>query len=155
VFAEAFDLTYCVFDIPPALAVSQWYLGKVLGRDRIVPYSSSSTFSGIGPQLVPGKVAFFTPDQLELFPDGWFDLTQTISTLPEMPAEQSEHLLRILADKTSGALFLKQWRSWRNDADNVELTEASYRLPAPWKLAHRRVDPIQPMFFNQLWSKSG
>ena len=32
VYAHAHDLTYCVFDIPPALAVAQWYLTRTLGR---------------------------------------------------------------------------------------------------------------------------
>jgi putative sugar O-methyltransferase len=147
VYANARDLTYCIFDIPPALAVAQWYLTRVLGADRIVPYSQKDRL----PELGPGVVAFFTPDQLELFPHGWFDLTQTISTLPEMPARQSSHYLRTLADKASGAVFLKQWRQWRNEADEVDLRESDYRLPAPWALAERRIDPIQPAFFNQLW----
>jgi putative sugar O-methyltransferase len=147
VYANARNLTYCIFDIPPALAVSQWYLTQVLGPDRIVGYSRKDSL----PELPAGAVAFFTPDQLELFPDGWFDLTQTISTLPEMPARQSSHYLRMLADKSGGALFLKQWRQWRNEADDTELRESDYRLPAPWALSERRIDPIQPAFFNQLW----
>lgn len=151
VFAEAAKLTYCIFDIPPALAVSQWYLTHVLGKERIVCYQRWSSWELLERALKPGAVAFFTPDQLELFPDGWFDLTQTVSTLPEMPEPQSTHFLKLLAAKSSNALFLKQWRGWRNEADDVELTEASYRLDQPWRLAHRRVDPVQPAFFNQLW----
>jgi hypothetical protein len=96
-------------------------------------------------------VAFFTPDQLELFPDGWFDCTQTISTLPEMPAAQSQHYLALMSAKSRRAIFLKQWKRWRNAADDVELTEQHYALSAPWRLAFRRGDPIQPAFFNQLW----
>jgi hypothetical protein len=86
-------------------------------------------------------------------PAGWFDLTQTISTLPEMPRRQSDHFLALLAEKSSGALFLKQWRRWRNEADDVELTEEGYRLPPEWELSHRRIDPIQPTFFNRLWQR--
>ena len=70
VYAHAHDLTYCVFDIPPALAVAQWYLTQTLGQDRIVPYSPETDFSRIEPRLTPGTVAFFTPDQLDLFPTG-------------------------------------------------------------------------------------
>jgi putative sugar O-methyltransferase len=153
VYSQVGELTYCIFDIPPALAISQWYIGEVLGRNRIVPYRREPDFATTEAKLRPGVVAFFTPDQLEHFPDGWFDLTQTISTLPEMPERQSAHLLGLLADKSSDALFLKQWQRWRNDADHVELTEENYRLPAPWHLADRRVDPIQPAFFNQLWRR--
>ena len=154
VFANAGPaLTYCIFDIPPALAVAEWYLTAVLGSERVVPYAPGSSFHTRQAQLTPGTVALFTPDQLETFPDGWFDLTQTISTLPEMPARQSQHYLKMLSAKSGSALFLKQWRRWYNEADDVELTEQDYSLAAPWRLSARRVDPIQPAFFNQLWTR--
>jgi putative sugar O-methyltransferase len=151
VYAEAFPLTYCIFDIPPALAVAQWYLTEVLGAERIVPYAAGSDFGAVEPKLKPGVVAFFTPDQMQMFPEGWFDCTQSISTLPEMPHAQARHYLKLLAAKSGGAVFLKQWRQWRNQADGVELREQDYVLPAPWRLIQRRADPIQPLFFNQLW----
>ncbi|HEX4435949.1 MAG TPA: putative sugar O-methyltransferase [Solirubrobacteraceae bacterium] len=153
VFAQAYQLTYCIFDIPPALAVSQWYLTNVLGPGRVLPYSATEDFERIEPALKPGVVAFFTPDQMEMFPDRWFDCTQTISTLPEMPARQSSHYLDLLAGMSKSALFLKQWMHWRNEMDDVDLQESHYRLPPPWHLAERRVDPIQPAFFNQLWMR--
>jgi putative sugar O-methyltransferase len=151
VFAETSPLIYCIFDIPPTLAVAQWYLTAVLGPDRVLPYSPENDFSVVESQLTPGVVAFFTPDQMEMFPDGWFDCTQTISTLPEMPAHQSAHYLNLLAAKSRHAIFLKQWRRWRNLADDVELSEQHYRFASPWRLSERRVDPVQPAFFNQLW----
>jgi putative sugar O-methyltransferase len=155
VFANTCALTYCIFDIPPALAIAQWYLTAVLGSDRVVPYAPGDDFSAVASQLRPGVVAFFTPDQMEMFPDGWFDCTQTISTLPEMSARQSAHYLDLLASKSGHAVFLKQWRRWRNEADDVEFRERQDALPAPWRLAARRVDPIQPAFFNQLWLAPG
>jgi putative sugar O-methyltransferase len=151
VYAQAAPVTYCIFDIPPALAVAQWYLTAVLGEDRVLAYAPSHDFASVQSRLTPGVVAFFTPDQLATFPDGWFDCSQTISTLPEMPPAQAAHYLELLAAKSSRAVFLKQWRRWRNDADGAELTEEQYALVAPWKLASRRVDPVQPAFFNQLW----
>jgi putative sugar O-methyltransferase len=155
VFLAARRLTYCVFDIPPALAVAQWYLRELLGAERVVPFRSDADAESIA-ALKPGQVAFFTPDQLDLFPDGWFHLTQTISTLPEMPERQARHYLNLLAAKSSGAVFLKQWRRWRNEADGVEYAEdRSYELPAPWRLVARRVDPVQPLFFNRRLRKEG
>jgi len=55
--------------------------------------------------------------------------------------------------KSSGEVFLKQWRRWRNEADGFEYAEAWYTLPAPWELVARRVDPVQPLFFNQRWRR--
>jgi putative sugar O-methyltransferase len=151
VFAKAYELTYCIFDIPPALAVAQWYLTAALGFDRVVHYAPGHNFATVEARLKPGVVAFFTPDQMEMFPDGWFHCTQTISTLPEMPAHQSARYLELLAAKSGSAIFLKQWRQWRNPADGADLREQHYCLPAPWRLAARRTDPVQPLFFNQLW----
>src|SRR5215207_2292324 len=122
VFSAAAPVVYCIFDIPPALAIAQWYLGELLGGDRVVPFRPD--FDGDAVTVLrPGTVGFFTPDQLELFPDGWFDVTQTISTLPEMPDPQARHFVALLAAKSSGELFLKQWRRWRNQADGVDFTE--------------------------------
>ncbi len=118
-------------------------------------YSPGKDFTLVEPQLTPGIVAFFTPDQIDMFPDGWFDLTQTISTLPEMPAPQAAHYLEVLAAKSRRAVFLKQWRRWRNEADQADLLEEQYLLPAPWQVSERRIDPIQPAFFNQLWLRPG
>ena len=151
VFAETSALTYCIFDIPPALAVSQWYLTSVLGADRVVPYAPGDDFATVESRLRPGVVAFFTPDQMEMFPDGWFDCTHTISTLPEMPARQAAQYLKLLAAKSRRAIFLKQWRQWRNVVDDVDLREQDYGFPEPWHLVERRIDPVQPAFFNQLW----
>jgi putative sugar O-methyltransferase len=149
VFLAAADVSYAIFDIPPALAVSQWYLTQLLGPERVVPFRPD----GDPTALAPGTVGFFTPDQLERTPAGFFDLAQTISTLPEMPRRQSDHFLALLSEKSSGALFLKQWQRWRNEADDVELTEDGYQVPPEWELTQRRVDPIQPMFFNRLWQR--
>jgi putative sugar O-methyltransferase len=152
VHLAAADVVYCIFDIPPALAVSQWYLRELLGAHRVVPFDARRGAADID-ALRPGQVAFFTPDQLELFPDGWFHLTQTISTLPEMPERQAAHFLALLAAKSSGEVFLKQWRRWRNEADGAELAEDWYALPPPWELVARRIDPVQPLFFNQRWRR--
>lgn len=151
VFAEAARLTYCIFDVPPALAVAQWYLTSVLGEDRVVPYDASNSFASVERRLVPGVVAFFTPDQIETFPDRWFDCVQTISTLPEMPGDQATHYLHLFSVKSAHAIFLKQWRAGNNAADSAVLEESDYRFEAPWQLVARRNDPIQPRFFNQLW----
>jgi putative sugar O-methyltransferase len=151
VFSEAAPVTYCIFDVPPALGVAQWYLTKLFGVDRTVPYMPGNDFGAVEERLKPGTIAFFTPNQLAMFPERWFDCAQTISTLPEMPAEQSSHYLRLLSAKSRRAVFLKQWKQWRNAADDVELDEDWYKLSTPWQLTARRVDPIQPAFFNQLW----
>jgi hypothetical protein len=105
--------------------------------------------------LCQASSLFLPPDQLDTFPDGWFDCAQTISTLPEMPQAQASHYLHLFSRKSARAIFLKQWLHGYNEADGVELTESQYALPAPWRLTNRRIDPIQPAFFNHLWTMPG
>ena len=71
-----------------------------------------------------------------------------------MPAPPVPTTWSLLAAKSGRAVFLKQWRQWRNEADQVDLREEQYRLPEPWYLHLRRTDPVQPAFFNQLWLRS-
>ena len=68
VYAHAHDLAYCVFDIPPALAVSQWYLTRTLGEDRIVPYSRESDFEAIESRLTPGNGGVLHPRPARALP---------------------------------------------------------------------------------------
>jgi len=79
-----------------------------------------------------------------MFPDGWFDCTQTISTLPEMPRPQAVHYLDLLSAKSGRAVFFKQWKELRNNADTSELAEPDYALPSPGTSPHAAWTP-----FNQ------
>ncbi len=135
------------------MAISEWYLTSTLGPERIVPYGGEPDIEALSRPVARGRVAFFRPDQLERFPDRWFDLCQSISTLPEMPRRQSDHYVSLLAAKSDRHLFLKQWRDWHNPADDAHYTEESYSVPAPWRLKARRVDPVQTQFFNRLWER--
>ena len=55
VFLAAADVVYCIFDIPPALAVSQWYLRELLGPDRVVPFDASRRSRATSPRSSPGR----------------------------------------------------------------------------------------------------
>ncbi|MFM8561667.1 MAG: putative sugar O-methyltransferase [Solirubrobacterales bacterium] len=152
VFAQRTAASYFVFDIPPALATAEWYLSETLGSNRVMSFSPEHTSESIA-NIAPGQVALFTPDQLELFPNRSFSLCQSISTLPEMPESQALMYLDLLAAKSSAGLFMKQWISWRNEADGVEFSEDRYEPGPEWKLVDRRTDPVQPMFFNRFWAR--
>ena len=91
---------------------------------------------------------------MALFPDGFFDVVLSISTLPEMsPAQISNYLMQV-ARLSSGTIYLKQWRDWFNDRDGFRFTSDQLVLPAGWDLRHDRQDVVQPFFQERLWTRA-
>lgn len=144
---------YCIVDIPPALMVSQWYLGKVLPGRRVFPFRRFTDLSEVWDEYQDSEVAFLTPNQLELFPDGHFDLMLSISTFPEMRREQADHYFALFARLSRSLVFIKQWISWTNPKDHSHFTSDSYRLPPEWSCILDAGDPTMPMFFNKAWKR--
>ncbi|HEV2629197.1 MAG TPA: putative sugar O-methyltransferase [Pseudolabrys sp.] len=153
VVSAAVPSTYCIFDIPPALEVSQWYVQQVLPEKRVFGFRRFGCFADVEDELRASDVAFFTSNQMALFPDRWFDVTSTISTLPEMTARQVNLFLNLMQSKTARAIFFKQWKSWGNRRDGFRLQRSDYVLQNDWRLSVDRTDPLVPSFFNQLWER--
>jgi len=142
---------YCIFDIPPALNISEWYLSNVFSDKTIFHFRSFDKFEDIREELEKSDICFFTANQLKKFPEGYFDVVISISNLPEMTTEQV-NLYLILFQKVSGAfIFLKQWKYWKNDIDGTVLGMNDYINNKDWSLKIDKEDPINPQFFNRVW----
>jgi putative sugar O-methyltransferase len=146
---------YFIFDIPPALFVSQWYLGRVQPGKKVFEFRHFDRFADIAEELETADVAFFTPNQMELFPDAFFDIFASISTLPEMAAPQIDNYLRQAERLASRYVYLKQWIEWENPADAHRVTNDSMRLTNGWIPVFDRPDAVQPNFFERLWRRNG
>jgi putative sugar O-methyltransferase len=144
---------YFIFDIPPALTVSQWYLEQTIGVENVFRFRQFKNFGDIEAELGKAKVAFFTANQIQKFPDGYFDVALSISTLPEMRQDQAECYLAEFQRLSRGHIFLKQWISWKNPSDGTDLTTDSYHFKPQWRLTFDRTDPVIPNFFNRVWSR--
>ncbi len=155
VFATARPGCYCIFDIPPTLFVSQSYLTKVFPGARIFPFRRFTTFAEIADELANCQLAFFTSNQMALFPDGWFDGVLSISTLPEMSMAHIRHYLAHFQRLASRWVYLKQWADWFNPLDKVRVTTADYALGQAWTPVASSTDPVQPEFFQCLWQRRG
>jgi len=146
---------YFIFDIPPALFVSHWYLSRLFPDRKIFSFRHFDRFADIAAELEQADIAFLTPNQMALFPDRFFDVVLSISTLPEMaPAQISNYLLQ-MARLSRGTIFLKQWRKWFNDRDGFEFTTDQLVLPDGWELRHDQQDAVQPYFQQRLWTLRG
>lgn len=142
---------YCIFDIPPALYASQWYLGTAHPGRKVFGFRKFRDFSEIADELEQSDVAFFTPNQIEFFPDGYFDVFASISTLPEMTAPQIENYLRQAERLAKRYVYLKQWLDWENPADGHRVTADTMQLGGGWTTVFDRKDAVQPQFFERLW----
>ena len=147
--------SYFIVDIPPALLVSQHYLSSLYPDDRMFRFRRFERFEDVREELEQSRIAFLTPNQLDLLPDGYFDACLTISTLPEMSRDQADHYVSLLSRKSGHLLYLKQWISWKNTFDDVCVAREDYALGPGWKLAYNEIDSVQPAFFNALWTRSG
>jgi putative sugar O-methyltransferase len=153
VFLSDNHTKYYIFDIPPALYVSQWYLSAAHPDKRIFRFRHFDNAADILQELAECDVGFFTPNQIEFFPEGFFDIFASISTLPEMTREQIDNYLRQAERVTGVYVYLKQWLEWENPLDRHLVTANTIRLSENWTPVFDRPDAIQTAFFERLWRR--
>jgi putative sugar O-methyltransferase len=146
---------YSIVDIPPALYVSQRYLTTVLPEMPAFHFRPFERYADVADEMAAARLVFLEPHQLELLPDRQFDVSITISTLQEMRPEQIAKYLALLDAKTASAIYLKQWRRWRNTVDDVVVSMADYGLPAGWGEVFNRRPLVPREFFEALYVRTG
>ena len=144
---------YFVFDIPPALYVSEWYLTTLFPKRRAFRFRRFDTFKEIESELSQSDLAFFTPNQLTKFPAGYFDLFANISSIHEMRREQIKHYMELMGRTTKSALYLKQQKDYVNPVDNLVIGRNDYPLPSGWAPSADRFDLINPGFFERIYRR--
>jgi putative sugar O-methyltransferase len=144
---------YFVFDIPPALYLSQWYLTTLFPGRRAFRFRRFDKFEEIENDLLQADLAFFTPNQLAKFPSGHFDGFATISSIHEMRRDQISHYMALMGRTTRSALYLKQQKNYVNPVDKLLIGKNDYPVPAGWTCAGERFDPINPGFFERIYRR--
>ena len=156
VYCQTQQGKYFIFDIPPALAISQNYLSEVLPHKRIFKFKPFQSFDTVKSEIETSDIIFLSSNQLILFPNNYFDLVLSISTLPEMTESQVRLFLSQFDRLSRCFIFIKQWKdSWQNPQDGTLLRKDDYYFPnTEWNLVIDTIDPINPQFFNRMWKKS-
>jgi putative sugar O-methyltransferase len=144
---------YFVFDIPPALYLSQWYLTTLFPQRRAFSFCRFEQFDEIESELSRADLAFFTPNQLAKFPPRYFDVFATISSIHEMRRDQISHYMALIGRTTRRALYLKQQKDYVNPVDNLVIGKNDYPLPVGWSKCHERFDLINPGFFERIYQR--
>lgn len=150
VLLHAVKCQYVVFDIPPSLYVSQWYLSEVFPVKRIFRFRNFERFDEIVGELAEADIAFFTANQIELFPAGYFDMSINISSLHELRPDQIDNMLGQIYRITRRYVYLKQYREYVNPYDSLVIREDSYKVAPGWKKLYHRSDTVDSRFFEAL-----
>jgi putative sugar O-methyltransferase len=150
---ETTTCRYFVFDIPPALYLSQWYLTTLFPGRRVFRFRRFERFEEVKDELSRTDIAFFTPNQLTKFPSGYFDVSVAISSMHEMRHDQIRHYMALLGRTTRYALYLKQQKGYVNPVDNLVIGKDDYPIPFGWAPTNERFDLINPGFFERVYQR--
>jgi len=144
--------SYTVIDIPPALYVSQRYLGEVFSDRKIFAFRDFQTFDEVREEFESSQIRFLAAHQIEMLPDDSFDLFVNISSLHEMTYEQIVNYLGQIDRICRGRFYSKQWKTSRGQQTNGFTIRASeYPIPPRWTEVFHRSHPIQAKFFEALY----
>lgn len=142
---------YTVIDIPPALYVSQRYLSSVFPDRKVFPWRAFKSYAEIKDEFEQAELAFLLPSQIELLPDGCFDLFVNVSSLHEMRLEQIKYyftqIRRLVRDR--GWFYLKEWKESHIPFENIVIRQEEYPLKE-WQVLFEREAMVQTRFFEAL-----
>jgi len=153
VFANTTNYRYFIFDITPALFVSQWYIKALFPKEKVFQFRHFDEFAEIRDELGECRFAFFTANQIEKLPPDSLDLFINMNSLMEMQIDQILNFLRHI-DRLSKVAFLsRQRQNWVNRLDHRTVSKDTFSMPERWRLILDKVDDIHPDYFNQLWRR--
>lgn len=154
VFLASAPCRYMIFDIPPTLFVSQWYLSTQHPDKRVFPFRRFEDFDQVRGEVEKSDICFFTANQLELLPAGYIDCFIAIDNLHEMRAEQVARFVDLIADRTGQTVYIKNAKQWTNEVDRVTVGTDDYRLDGDWRTVAEREDPVWTNYINLIYRKT-
>ena len=152
-FGKTTNYRYFIFDIAPALCVSQWYISRLFGEQNVFTFRPFTSFDDVRDELSAARFAFFSANQIELFPDNYFNMFININSLMEMRLDQIKNFLFHIDRLTTDVFYIKQWKKWTNVIDNLVTEQTHYSLNPPWQLVLQKSDDIYRDFFVEVWLK--
>ena len=146
---------YLIFDIPPALAVSQWYVQQLFPNERTFQFREFSSWDDIEDEVDSCRFAFFTPNQIKSFPHKSVDVFINFCSLMEMRREQISWFLDRIGQMTRHSFMSKQYYTWKNIADGIVVTKGDFAMKRDFDLVYDQPDEINKDLFVQLWTRRG
>src|SRR5215831_12232354 len=128
VFGRTTNFRYFIFDVTPALFVSQWYIKALFPDENIFEFRHFDDFAEIRDELKECRFAFFTANQIEKLPPDSLDLFINMNSLGEMQLEQISNFIYHIDRLTTGAFLSRQYLHWTNPLDLVTVTKSSFAM---------------------------
>ena len=153
-FGQLTQARYVIFDIPPTLAVSQWYIESLFPDEKVFRFRSFDHFEEIEEELSASRFSFFTPNQISKFPNGSIDVMMGINSFHEMSLHQVTHYMDQISRITSHAVYLKSWIQGVVQHDGRAILHGDYDLPGDWSTVFDRRDLTNPKFFERLVTRA-
>lgn len=150
-FSMTTNCRYMIFDITPALLVSQWYIQNLFPDEKIFTFRSFDKYEDVAEELSTCRFAFFASSQLEKLPENYFDLFINVCSLMEMRVDSIHYFFRHIDRVTRGHFYTKQWLRQNNRQDGIVFEKDDYPVPAAWTNRHDSIDPINKRLFQQVW----
>lgn len=151
-FSMSTNCKYIIFDITPALLVSQWYITSLFPNEKIFKFRHFDHFEEIAEELSECRFGFFASSQLEKFPEIYFHLFINVCSLMEMRVDTINYFFREIDRVTNGFFYTKQWLVQNNRQDNVVIKREDYPIPPSWTRLAEGIDPINQRLFEEVWS---
>ena len=153
IFGRTTNFRHFIFDITPALFVSQWYIKSLFPNEKIFEFRHFDDFEEIRNELKDCRFAFFTSNQIEKLPADYLDLFINLNSLAEMRLDQIKNFLGHIDRLTKSAFLSRQQIKSRNPIEQTTLTKKDYAMSNRWRLIVDKGDDIYPEYFNQIWKR--
>ena len=153
IYGRTTNYRHFIFDITPALFVSQWYIKALFPNEKIFEFRHFNDFAEIRDELQECRFAFFTSNQIEKIPNDYFHIFINMNSLAEMRLDQIQNFLHHIDRVTSEAFLSRQQQHSVNPVEGVPLSKADFSMPDRWQLIVDKEDDIYPLFFNQIWKR--
>jgi putative sugar O-methyltransferase len=156
VFGKTTNYRYVIFDITPALYVAQWYITRLFPEEKMFTFRHFDDFKEVEQELKESRFAFLTPNQIEMFPNGYFDLCINMNSLGEMRLDQvKNYLYHIDRLTTKGFMSRQEYHDKSKNKWLEGFPKETFALPKErWELVVDKLDDFHPYFFNQVWKRS-
>lgn len=144
------DGRYVGVDIPPALAVAQEYLTRLFPELPTFRFRHLES-KDVRTEFDAARLAFLTPNQLELLDPIDADAFVNISSLQEMRHDQIARYMELAERHTRERVYLKEMKHSVNEADGIVIERGDYPIPSQWRRLLARTPYVQREFFEEVY----
>ena len=158
---------YIFIDIPPALCVAQWYIGKLFGAEAVLPFRHYGSGAELTAAMAGKRFIFLIANQVELLSRESVDLFVNIDSFGEMDVRSVRNYIAIMREtvRPGGGAYLRnlfpRHRSMLVERGKKEKkkwatpTAEDYRFGAGWTVTGSGPWPLDPdAYAETIWRKN-